>query len=598
MIYALLGIALAVAYYGLRFDDPFITYRYAENLAAGRGFAFNPGEHMLITTAPLYALLLGTLRLLGLNVPLTSYLIGAGSMVAGATTLRTLLHRAGAARAGFIAGLCFVVFPLMWLTVGFEAPLFIALSLGAFVCVQAERLTWAGLLCGIGLGLRGDGVIVLGICALLVLVVTRPEWKLPNRRISPLALIVPFLTFIIPALCLYAPLGAWLFGQFGTFIPSTLQTKSAQAVSGLTGFYPHTTFPEGALLLMQAYASQGGLFIIAIFIMGVGIAALIKLARIQPRVGLLSGAPIGWLLAHFAGYTAIGVAPYVWYYAPMVPGVCVLLGLGLAHLIERMQLPSLNSVQPAKQRMAQVSKLILPAAVVVSLLIGDGLAVRIVHGAQPPNPSNVASKVLPETKVELYQQVGQWLNRNTPPNATIGVTELGVMSYYADRHMVDFLGLVQPEHVADIRHGDFLAGLLRQQPDYLALTHINALYDADPQKEPWFTQLYTPVATFEDARFWGSPMTVWQRTRRASHGTHNADPSQHAATSKRQLGGHKHRCQHKHRHIKCTPVNSGATTSRRAHRQPHSARASRVVGWRRWSPRRQQAHLHRPLARR
>ena len=523
LLYALLGLVLAVAFYGVRFDDPYITYRYAENFAAGRGFAFNPGEPTLITTAPLYALLLGALRRVGLAVPLTSYLIGTGSLVAGATLLHRLLLRAGHAQAGFFAGLCYILFPLMWLTVGFEAPLFIAISLGAFVCVQAHRLTWAGLLCGIALGLRGDGVIVLGMCALLVIVVTQPEWQLPDKRISPLALIVSFLTFLIPALALYAPLAAWLFGQFGSFIPSTLQTKSAQAVSGLTGFYPNTSFPEGALLLMQAYAGQGGLFIIAIVVILLGIAAVIKLARQNSGSAIvLMSAPIIWLLAHFVGYTFIGVAPYVWYYAPMVPGVCVLMGLGLVLLFERLKLTSPN---PAQQRAAQVFKLILPVAVIAALLIGDVLAVRIVRGAQPPDPSQVASKVLPETKVEIYQQVGQWLNANTPPEATIGVTELGVMSYYADRPMVDFLGLVQPEHMADIRHGDFVAGLMRQQPDYLALTHINPLYDADPQKEAWFTQIYTPVARFEDARFWGSPMMVWKRTRAPLTATITLNPT-------------------------------------------------------------------------
>ena len=44
--------------------------------------------------------------------------------------------------------------------------------------------------------------------------------------------------------------------QFGTPLPSTLQTKSAQAVSGLTGFYPNTGYVEGALLLARAYLAK------------------------------------------------------------------------------------------------------------------------------------------------------------------------------------------------------------------------------------------------------------------------------------------------------------------------------------------------------
>ena len=136
---------------------------------------------------------------------------------------------------------------------------------------------------------------------------------------------------------------------------------------------------------------------------------------------------------------------------------------------------------------------------------------NVLNGGQPPDPSRIESKVLPETKVDVYERVGRWLNANTPPTATVGVTELGVMSYYAQRPTMDFLGLTQPQYLSDIRHGDFLAALLREQPDYVALNSVNAIYDINPQKENWFAKLYRPVQQFEDARFWGSPMTVWQR---------------------------------------------------------------------------------------
>ena len=35
-------------------DDAFITYRYAENLAYGKGFLFNEGEKVQGTSSPLY----------------------------------------------------------------------------------------------------------------------------------------------------------------------------------------------------------------------------------------------------------------------------------------------------------------------------------------------------------------------------------------------------------------------------------------------------------------------------------------------------------------------------------------------------------------
>jgi hypothetical protein len=51
-------------------DDAYITFRYARNLAGGLGLVYTPGESVLGTTAPLWALFLGALhRLSGLAIP-------------------------------------------------------------------------------------------------------------------------------------------------------------------------------------------------------------------------------------------------------------------------------------------------------------------------------------------------------------------------------------------------------------------------------------------------------------------------------------------------------------------------------------------------
>jgi hypothetical protein len=202
---------------------------------------------------------------------------------------------------------------------------------------------------------------------------------------------------------------------------------------------------------------------------------------------------------HFAGYTAIGVAPYVWYYAPMVPGIACLMALG-TNLV--------TSLFPRRAIAAQASLTVL----ILPLLIGDLNIARVLQGGTPPPPSEVASKALPETKVEIYERAGRWLRENTPASATVGVTELGVMGYYAGREMTDFLGLTTPSRLGAIRRGDFVGGLVRSQPDYLALTNINSLYDANPQEDDWFRAIYTPVHMLSDARFWGAPMTIWRRT--------------------------------------------------------------------------------------
>ena len=59
---------LLVYYSNYTADDSFITFRYVENIASGKGFVYNQGERVLGTTTPLYTLLLALLVKLGLPI--------------------------------------------------------------------------------------------------------------------------------------------------------------------------------------------------------------------------------------------------------------------------------------------------------------------------------------------------------------------------------------------------------------------------------------------------------------------------------------------------------------------------------------------------
>jgi hypothetical protein len=100
---------------------------------------------------------------------------------------------------------------------------------------------------------------------------------------------------------------------------------------------------------------------------------------------------------------------------------------------------------------------------------------------------------------------------NTPPTATFGATEIGVIGYYARRDMVDFLGLLQPDVADALARGDSSWVLFAYQPDYVALNAVNPIYAFDPRGDDWFRAAYRPVRRFDDERFWASPMVVYRR---------------------------------------------------------------------------------------
>src|SRR5690349_12456344 len=74
------------------FDDPFITYRYAEHVARGAGFVYNLGSRVLSTTTPFYTMLLAPVSWMRLDLPLTSNLIGCVSLATGGWALWQLGH--------------------------------------------------------------------------------------------------------------------------------------------------------------------------------------------------------------------------------------------------------------------------------------------------------------------------------------------------------------------------------------------------------------------------------------------------------------------------------------------------------------------------
>jgi hypothetical protein len=65
---------------GFIFEDAYITYRYADNIAQGRGFVFTAGERVLGTTAPLYTLIFSVLGWIGIDIPTGSGVIFVASL--------------------------------------------------------------------------------------------------------------------------------------------------------------------------------------------------------------------------------------------------------------------------------------------------------------------------------------------------------------------------------------------------------------------------------------------------------------------------------------------------------------------------------------
>ena len=79
-----------------------------------------------------------------------------------------------------------------------------------------------------------------------------------------------------------------------------------------------------------------------------------------------------------------------------------------------------------------------------------------------------------DTRLPIYRATGEWLKANTPSDAKIATLEVGIIGYYAERQIVGFAGLIQPEVGKQLTFESTyedaaLWALSRYNPEYLVL---------------------------------------------------------------------------------------------------------------------------------
>ncbi len=420
MLLTLLAAAgLFAALHQRHFDDTFITYRYATQLARGAGFVYNSGERVLSTTTPLYTLLLAPLAWLGWDVPLVSTAISALALALGGLGWWQLGRRWREPLVGLSAAVLYPAFPWLVPTVGAETALYCALLIWSVVAYAYGRPAWLGALLALLALTRPDGLLMVGVMLVF--------WLVEGRRLPPRAAV---LWLALPLLAW----GAWATWYFGGPLPVTLAAKQAQdRLGGSRSFW------QG---LLQQLRGWWPLWLRV---------ALVALAAI----GVLFGAwrhrrwlvlPL-WAICYLIAYVGLGVGSYFWYYAPLAVGLVPLVALGIAAVaaaVRRWRLQWLTTL-----------------ALLSLLWLTECRTLR--YFAQQDDP-----------RFTVYRQAGEWLRAHTPPDARVGMLEVGIVGFYSDRPIIDFAGLLQPavarHFAASTGYDDAALWTIAQyNPDYLLL---------------------------------------------------------------------------------------------------------------------------------
>lgn len=460
------GVGLFALYHGRGFDDPFITYRYAQNIASGQGFVYNPGEQVLSTTTPLYALILAGGDLVGLPIPLFSNALGCLGLAMGGWVFWRLGQTWHTPLAGAVGLLLYPTFPLLVSTMGAETAFYLMLVLLGFLSCARRHYSLMAVWLALATLTRGDSVLAVGVAGLYILVE-----HVQQRRGGMLAL--PWHALLIYGLLLL-PWVLFASSYFGSPLPATLAAKQQQ------GSIPESSsFLAGLLAFGQAYWNFSyNRIAVLLALMG------LSLALVQhPRWLLL----VGWSAVYIVAYTLLGVSSYFWYNAPVIIGMLALVGLGV-HVLVQMVRPGLG--------MAAATGV---AAVVLPLLLYTQLVTLSVSQN--------------DTRMEIYRQVGEWLHTNTPPAATVGTIEIGIIGYYAQRPMIDFAGLLQPAIARQLSptsgYNTVAAqATLQYQPDYIVFHRAPVSQLAS---DPRFQQHCQPQQTFEHPRY-SMPLVIYACT--------------------------------------------------------------------------------------
>ena len=482
-------------------DDAYITFRYIDNLFAGKGLVYNDGEHIFGVSSPLYLLWLCFLKLIApsASLPILAVRCNVTFFLLSAVAVYTTVLRWGEEvllAAAAAALFCVNEALLQYSLAGMESFMFAALTLWALYAVSCEWYTGAALLSGLSCLARPEGVLVAATCAV--------AWLVHSRR--------NVVRYVL-ALCL--PVLFWLvFAQtyFGTVVPHSIIAKARplyplprgagleQMVDQITAW----TFDDRLWKLRAIKPALAGL--------GAGVAILAVVGS-----GVLRGLKAwtaAFLFALFIAFYSVTNARVVDWYLPVIYAVWFILltvgsPLAATWLTKRWFSRPVGTHWMAGLRY-------VPLALVLACGTGDG-----VTRAFATTWILEASAV--RLRVDGYERAARWMNDHFSQDVTVAAPEIGALGYYWNGRVLDACGLVSPEALpflpvpADQRDspidGPISRDLVEQlRPQVVVTLYVFAKRSLLPSR--WFHAAYELVHSEPlPTPIWDSPDVLVYRLR-------------------------------------------------------------------------------------
>jgi hypothetical protein len=456
-------------------DDAYITLRYAANLADGHGLVYNPGQNILATTSPLYAVLLAAFaKAAGVAaLPAASVRLNLLWIPAAAILLALLLRRLGLeSPLPELAAAWLLTMPET-LTValgGMEAWFFATLALAAFSAAAWRHWTLAGVFAAAATLVRPEGAF-----AALIIVVSC--W-LADRRL---------ILGVVKGAAV--PLAAWTLVTtfvYGSPLPQSIVAKIA-APGGISSVTHALIERAGQWLLGPGTGAWAGVLAAVLSIVLTAVAVLAP----RPGGGALARVLPVYLVLVALEFILGGPGWYPWYGGIVLVPWIIAVVLGLDAIAAR------GGVFKPELR---VGVAVLVGALALVGVVGSALATRL-----PLWPGSAYGVYTPyRLRILSYLRAANWLNAQAAPGSSAMAAEIGMFGFaYRRGPVLDPIGLVTKEALdwraplgPDNPTGAAISPELvrRTRPDYLVTI---PMYGRLLAKDEGFVAHYRLAATFD-----------------------------------------------------------------------------------------------------
>lgn len=430
-------------YSGFITDDAFITFRYAENIANGIGFVFNPGERVLGTSTPLFTLLLSLCALLRVGLPLAS--VSVSLIAAGLTAI--LVYRLtieyGLTRLAWLPPLIYILWPrsIAAETCGMETALFTLLVTGTFFLYRLKRYDFALILASLALLCRPEGAIVMAI--ITVAVIFRGGKAAIPKFILPLLLLASWSLFSL--------------GYFGALVPNSIPAKLALYSETGSG-----SSLEHAAYLFALHSPFGW---ISTLLAMAGVILLAVRRRLPvPEILLV----LIMLLFLTFSHTHL----FFWYVVPIYPIYSILVAVPLLTFLDAL---------PHFQRHKRL------AALAVGIVIAIPLIAATVSTAESYRSEQ-------DVLERVHKRIGLYLAENVKHGGLVAAEDIGYIGFYSGATILDRDGLVSPEAIPYNISGRYIQLIEDARPEWLVAAANSRL--SGFLKDPWLIDNYQRVRRY------------------------------------------------------------------------------------------------------